>query len=256
MRVAVSGYFDPFHAGHLRYFQSARSLGDRLIVIVNNDRQAVLKKGFSYLPENERLEIIRAISYVDDAILSIDVDESVSATLETIKPDVFANGGDRKNDEVPEADICKRLKIRMVDGICGTLNSSTNILNRVKPDVTQIRKKQRVTRTFVEKRWGWEDWIANNDKYCGKILFVKADCQTSFHYHTLKDETMYLSSGISLISYSDSDDESTAKEILLTSGESMHIPVGLRHRIKAIEDSIIYEVSTTHFDSDSKRINL
>jgi cytidyltransferase-like protein len=254
-RVAVSGYFDPLHSGHLRYFQSARALGDRLIVIVNNDKQAVLKKGFYYLSEQDRFEIISSLSCVDEAFLSVDQDNSVSATLEKIKPDIFANGGDRKNQEVPEAEICAKLKIRMVDGICGTINSSSSVLGRVKPNLDQVQKQLRTNRTFVQKSWGWEDWIANNDKYCGKILFVKKDCHTSFHYHALKDETMYVSSGIVSISYSDSDNEPSAKETLLFPGESLHIPTGLRHRIRAIEDSIIFEFSTTHFDSDNKRIN-
>ena len=83
--VAVSGYFDPLHVGHLEYFQLAKQLGDKLYVIVNNDVQAVLKKQTFFMNENDRLEIIKSLSIVDNAILSIDQDKSVSKTLEKIR---------------------------------------------------------------------------------------------------------------------------------------------------------------------------
>ena len=93
--VAVSGYFDPIHVGHLELLKLARQLGDKLVVIVNNDQQAVLKKGKSFMNEKDRMEIVSALQSVDEVFLSIDNDKSVCKSLEFLKPNIFANGGDR-----------------------------------------------------------------------------------------------------------------------------------------------------------------
>ena len=70
VKIAVSGYFDPIHVGHLEYLKMAKSLGDILVVIVNNNNQCVLKKGKFFMDENDRLEIVKAIKYVDEVVLS------------------------------------------------------------------------------------------------------------------------------------------------------------------------------------------
>ncbi|MFA5485299.1 MAG: adenylyltransferase/cytidyltransferase family protein [Candidatus Pacearchaeota archaeon] len=128
VRVCISGYFDPLHVGHLEYIKKSKELGDKLIVIVNNDRQAVLKKGKSFMSEGDRVEILKAIKWVDEVVLSIDEDRSVCKTLEKVNPDIFANGGDRHNYEVPEAVVCKKLGIKMVDGVCGQLRQSSVLI--------------------------------------------------------------------------------------------------------------------------------
>ena len=125
--VAVSGYFDPLHVGHLEYFQLAKQLGDKLYVIVNNDVQAVLKKQTSFMNENDRLEIIKSLSIVDNAILSIDQDKSVSKTLEKIKPDIFGNGGDQIRGSILEEDTCIRNNIKIVDQLGKKIRSSSEI---------------------------------------------------------------------------------------------------------------------------------
>ena len=94
--VAISGYFDPIHVGHLEYIIEAKKLGDKLIVIVNNNHQCVLKKGKPFMDENDRVTIVSSIKYVDEVFLSIDKDKTVCKSLEKIKPTIFANGGDRK----------------------------------------------------------------------------------------------------------------------------------------------------------------
>ena len=87
--VAVSGYFDPIHVGHLEYLKMAKSLGDKLVVIINSDYQAGLKKGKSFMLEQDRLEIVQALRCVDEVFLSIDKDKSVCKSLEYLKPDIF-----------------------------------------------------------------------------------------------------------------------------------------------------------------------
>ena len=125
--VAVSGYFDPIHVGHLEYLKMAKSLGDILVVIVNNNYQCVLKKGKFFMDENDRLEIVKAIKYVDEVVLSVDQDKTVCKSLELIRPNIFANGGDRSTDEVPETSVCKKYKIEMVDGLGEKIRSSSSL---------------------------------------------------------------------------------------------------------------------------------
>ena len=132
--VAVSGYFDPLHVGHLEYLKMAKSLGDKLIVIVNSDLQASLKKGKSFMSEKDRIEIIGALRCVDEAFLSIDNDKSVCKSLEYLKPDIFANGGDRSLEEIPETRVMKKYNIQMVDGLGEKIRSSSEITG-IKSDV-------------------------------------------------------------------------------------------------------------------------
>ena len=125
--VAVSGYFDPIHVGHLEYLQLAKKLGDNLIVIINNNLQAELKKGSTFMDEKDRMEIVAALRCVDEVFLSIDTDKSVCKSLERIKPDIFANGGDRLLDEIPETAVMKKYNIKMVDGLGSKIRSSSDL---------------------------------------------------------------------------------------------------------------------------------
>ena len=127
IRVAVSGYFDPIHVGHLEYLRMAKELGDSLVVIVNNNYQCKLKKGKHFMDENDRVEIVKALRFVDEVFLSVDKDRTVCKSLEEIKPDIFANGGDRATSEVPETPICKKFNIRMVDGLGDKIRSSSSL---------------------------------------------------------------------------------------------------------------------------------
>ena len=127
IKIAVSGYFDPIHVGHLEYLKMAKSLGDILIVIVNNNSQCVLKKGKFFMDEKDRLEIVKAIKYVDEVFLSVDEDRTVCKSLELIRPNIFANGGDRSTNEVPETLVCRKYDIEMVDGLGEKIRSSSSL---------------------------------------------------------------------------------------------------------------------------------
>lgn len=131
--VAVSGYFDPIHSGHIEYLQKAKSLGDRLIVILNNDTQASLKKGKAFMPLEDRLAVVKSIRYVDEVFVSIDTDSTVRKSLEALKPTIFAKGGDRFQGEIPEAETCRRLGIQMVDGLGAKIQSSSHLIKDAPP---------------------------------------------------------------------------------------------------------------------------
>ena len=125
--IAISGYFDPLHVGHLEYIELAADLGDHLTVIVNNDFQCELKKGKSFMPENDRVRIIQALSVVDTTFLSIDNDLSVCKSLAFVRPHIFANGGDRTLGEIPETKVMKEYDIEMVDGLGNKIRSSSEL---------------------------------------------------------------------------------------------------------------------------------
>lgn len=145
--VAVSGGFDPVHIGHVRMFEKAKKLGDVLVVILNNDNWLHDKKGFSFMPERERKELIEAFEVVDRVVLTDhkkgDSDRSVCRTLKKLKPDIFANGGDRKpdGDPVPEVELCGNLGIKMVYNIGkgGKVQSSSWLTAKV-PEKAKKRK--------------------------------------------------------------------------------------------------------------------
>lgn len=138
--VAVSGGFDPVHIGHIRYLKEGRALGDRLVVILNNDNWLLNKKGFVFMPEAERKEILEAIDGVDEVVITDhalgEEDRSVCRALVSIRPHVFANGGDRHPDgvPVPEASVCEELDIEMVYNVGrgGKVQSSSKLAERIK----------------------------------------------------------------------------------------------------------------------------
>lgn len=133
--VAVSGGFDPIHIGHIRYIKESRALGDHLVVILNNDNWLHNKKGFVFMPEQERKEILEAIDGVDEVIITDhslnDEDRSVCRALMAIRPHIFANGGDRHpdGDPVPEVLVCEELGIETVYnvGAGGKVQSSSEL---------------------------------------------------------------------------------------------------------------------------------
>ena len=126
--VAVSGYFNPLHIGHLEMMEKAKKLGGRLTVIVNNDYQVKLKGSVPFMNQADRMKIVSAIKWVDQVFLSIDRDPSVCKSLAKIKPDIFAQGGDRHQGNIPEVEVCRRLSIKMVDGLGKKICSSSILI--------------------------------------------------------------------------------------------------------------------------------
>jgi D-beta-D-heptose 7-phosphate kinase/D-beta-D-heptose 1-phosphate adenosyltransferase len=150
--VAVSGGFDPVHIGHVRMFNEAKALGDKLVVILNNDHWIRKKKGQAFMPDHERKEIIESFESVDEVFLTEHspdtTDMSVCDALRTVRPHIFANGGDRHADNVPEVAVCRDINCEMVYGVGkgGKVQSSSWLLarheeNKVRSAIQDTLKK-------------------------------------------------------------------------------------------------------------------
>jgi len=105
----------------------------------------------------------------------------------------------------------------------------------------------------VKKGWGYEIWMVNNNKYCGKILHFDGSAKFSMHYHLVKDETWYVNKGEFIFRWIDTTNANQIEE-KLTEGQCIHIPIGLPHQLETINGGEIIETSTEHFDEDSYRV--
>ncbi|MEX2144812.1 MAG: adenylyltransferase/cytidyltransferase family protein [Candidatus Spechtbacterales bacterium] len=130
--VAVSGGFDPIHVGHLEMFEHAKKLGDHLVVILNNDNWLIKKKGFVFMPAEQRKTLTEALRCVDEVVITEHgpdpKDMSVAETLAKVRPHIFANGGDRKKGNTPEGQVAKKLNIKMIFNIGGGKTQSSSWL--------------------------------------------------------------------------------------------------------------------------------
>lgn len=135
--VITSGYFNPIHIGHINLIREAKNLGDFLVVIVNNDKQVKLKGSALFMPERERIEIIKALKYADEVVLSIDKDKSVVETLKMLVKKYpgelcFAKGGDRNSDNIPEKEVCGQYDIKIINGVGGEkIQSSSCLIGKI-----------------------------------------------------------------------------------------------------------------------------
>ena len=137
--IIVSGYFNPLHKGHLDLFEKAKEAGDQLWVIVNSDLQRQLKGSKEFMEEDERLIIVSAIEIVDKALISIDKDKTIRATLVDLADNYssdyelyFANGGDQNNDSIPEVPVCQEKGIGLLEGLGDKIQSSSWLLKNNK----------------------------------------------------------------------------------------------------------------------------
>jgi len=139
--VAVSGGFDPIHEGHIRYLKGAWEIAQKenckVLVILNQD-EWLRKKGYGhpFYTYEQRKEILEAIKYVDVVVSAIDNDHTVACTLAVYRPKIFAKGGDRDYEHIPDAekDVCKKYGIKIITGVGGydKPNSSRYIITKVR----------------------------------------------------------------------------------------------------------------------------
>jgi len=151
--VIVSGGFDPIHIGHVRLIEAAKKLGDELVVVLNNDVWLAEKKGAPFMPEQERKEIIEALRCVDRVVLtkhSLDDPDykthyarwrSICGAMREIRPDIFAQGGDRNEADASDTDssayyeriLCEEIDCEMIFNVGhgGKVQSSSWLTDKV-----------------------------------------------------------------------------------------------------------------------------
>jgi len=189
--VAVSGGFDPLHVGHIRLIKEARTLGDRLVVILNNDNWLINKKRFVFMNEAERKEILLSFPFVDEVIITShtrgDADQSVSRELATIRPDIFANGGDRNaaDAENPDSPLyrdlatCAEHGIEVVFGVGkgGKVQSSSWLTDAI-----------RLQGIATERPWGSMTLYAHGKNFWLKTITVAPGARLSLQRHHHRGE--------------------------------------------------------------------
>jgi len=174
--VCVSGGFDPLHVGHLEMFHEAANYG-KLSVIINSDAWLLRKKGFVFLPWEQRAAIIRELRYVASVASVDDTDNTVCHALRRIKPRYFANGGDRTPMNTPEMLLCTELSIEMLWNIGGGKAASS----------TDIARHAWVTRS-----WGQYVTLDEGDGYKVKKVIVSPRSSISLQYHHHRSEYWYM----------------------------------------------------------------
>lgn len=141
--ILTSGGFDPMHVGHLRCLIESASIAlksgpkTRLAVIVNGDGFLLRKKGYAFMPEDERLEIIAGVAGVNYVIPWDDGGQTVTGAIEILRPIAFTKGGDRDAaSNVPEFDLCEKIGTRVIFNVGGgKVQSSSSLVGAVKkPD--------------------------------------------------------------------------------------------------------------------------
>lgn len=241
--VAVSGGFDPLHIGHARMFVEAKKLGDKLVVIVNNDNWLRKKKGFVFMSETERVELIKQLVAVDEVVLTKhsvdDNDMTVCRSLEEVRPDIFANGGDRGEGNTPEASLCKELGIEMAYNIGegGKIQSSSWMIK----DAAEALKTH-------NRPWGS---FQNHHSLPGvhlKTLHVNPNSRLSLQSHKFRNETWVLVSGDAKAVVGPRVDSLTTNELEV--GKPFDVPVGTIHRLVSENGGVLVEISYGKFDEE------
>jgi len=247
----VSGGFDPIHIGHVRMFEGARKLGDKLVVVINNDNWLRSKKGHVVMPEKERAEIIAEFPYVDKVVLTShrpeDPDRSVVRELKKLKPDVFANGGDRdtkdaknKNSSLnPEQEYCKEKGIRMAFNVGrgGKVQSSSWMIRDA-------------SRNFVRSVRPWGEFYGwdTGKEWKLKTIYIKPGKRLSLQYHHHRREHWMLVEGDATATIHGAD--GTPRRIPMKKGEALYVGVKDVHRLESKRGGIVVEIALGSFDEN------
>lgn len=177
--VCVSGGFDPLHSGHLEMFHDAAGYGP-LTVILNSDGWLLRKKGFVFMPWEQRAAIISDLRYVAGVVAVDDADGTVCEALRRVKPRYFANGGDRKSDNTPEVSLCRELGIEMLWQSGGDKTESSSDIAR---------------RAWVTRPWGRYVTLDEGKGYKVKKVIIDPGQSISLQFHRHRSEYWFMAGG-------------------------------------------------------------
>ena len=225
-RVVASGFFDPLHKGHIEYIRKAKALGDYLIVLVNTNEAAQQKKGYYFMELQERMEIIRSLKFVDEVITAKDDDGTVAVSLAEIRPDIFAKGGDRTVENLPqqELDVCKKYNIEIITGLGDKIQSSSSLMiDRLKNNV-------------VYKQWGHYLTIYYDENIKIKLLYIQPYSSISLQKHLKRDEIWAVLKGEVLTVIGDDEKKYKEKETLFIERNILHKAANITNEILIIQE--------------------
>lgn len=140
--IALSGGFDPIHVGHIRMIRDAARDFGQVVIILNSDAWLERKKGFVFMPWEQRKEILASIKGVDLVVAVDDSDGSVCSALGVIRPDYFGNGGDRTDRNTPEKELCEDLGVECIWGLGGgKVQSSSELIRNVVAEIEDFKEE-------------------------------------------------------------------------------------------------------------------
>jgi len=257
----VTGGFDPLHSGHIEYFKAAKELSNYLVIAVNSDKWLIKKKNYFFMPWSERSEIIKSLSFVDEVIAFDDSDgsacDAIKICLTKAEKVLFANGGDRKKNNIPEADsFLNNPNVEFIYGIGGAhkINSSSNLTSNFYNNFSKIlnSEKGNIEHNDISSPWGFHNLIVNNESYKVKILSVNPYSQLSLQKHQHREEHWIIIKGKGEVTID-------GNTIHLATGDYIHIPKLSEHSLKntSTENMVVLEVQLGEIleEADIQRIS-
>jgi len=261
-KIAITSmYANPLHPGHIECLELSRALADELIVIVNNDHQARLKRGTeSFQDEDFRMRVVSALKPVSRVVLAIDTDATVCATLSTLirelqaeHPDaeiIFTKGGDRFAGEIPEGKICDELGVTIIDGLGAKTHSSSSYVNRMAAhtDEAQLKAtldtipKEMQEKEYIEvgeRPWGVYYVLEDQPKFKVKKIIVKPKERLSLQSHKHRTEHWVVVHGVATVQIRDKAHPDHIGHSVLNENESCYVPKGYVHRLTNDTDDML-----------------
>lgn len=252
--VAVSGGFDPLHIGHVRLMQEARKLGDKLVVILNNDNWLKDKKGFAFMPQHERKELIESFAFVDKVVITShkpgDVgrgaeSKSVARELRELKAALFANGGDRDEKNARDQGSSLYWDLQACASVGTEVVFSVGKGGKIQSSSWMISAASREVRRSV-RPWGeFYDWDTGETWHV-KTIYVKPGKRLSLQYHHQRAEQWLLLEGEATATVGPR--KGKLKRIPMKLHQVFTVPKGYVHRLESKKGGVLVEVARGRFD--------
>lgn len=267
-KIAITSvYANPLHPGHIECFELSRELADELIVIVNNDLQARLKRGTeSFQDEQYRLKLVESLRPVTRAVLSIDDDPSVKKSLAKVIEEVrheygddceiiFTKGGDRFANEIPERVVCDEYGVKIIDGLGAKTHNSSSYIARVanSADTEKLTAElaniptEHKEKEYIEvgyRPWGVYYVLEDQPNFKIKKLIVSPKKRLSLQSHDKRSEHWVVVNGTATIQIREKEHPEHIGHRLVNTNESCHVPQGHVHRLANDQDEhlVVIEV--------------
>jgi len=261
-KIAITSmYANPLHPGHIECLELSKDLADELIVIINSDHQARLKRGVeSFQDEQFRMKVVGALKPVDRTVLAVDKDGSVRETLEQVIKElksnneigeiIFTKGGDRFADEIPERKVCDQYGVCIVDGLGSKTHSSSSYIKRVEKNTNKEDLAEELAtipddikeQEYIEigqRPWGVYYVLEDQPKFKVKKIIVKPGKRLSLQSHKYRAEHWVVVTGTATVQIRDKAHPDHVGHSILNENESCYVPKGYVHRLTNETDDLL-----------------